>query len=198
MEPLELKVDKEKIKDFIIKNTLNRPTREFTHYSYCGMRAAQKAQALRQKTLGRVEEIEGKSEQDNPLGFYFARVESALIQLANSLSYIGSLIVLDGISSDKDSIIKAANKRLSRLFGTPFDTGIETEGLSDEEKISAHVNLHYLCLQKLTKLHNTGIQMSIQNPHIKDDFSEMLSFLRGEIEHANRIFGRKRKWIGLF
>jgi hypothetical protein len=186
MKPLELKVDEGKIFDFISKNALeSNPlfTNDFMEYKSYGMRTAMKAQELRQRTLGRAEDVQKKNEKDNPLGFYFLKVESTMIEFANSSSYIYAM-TYSGTTLDSERISRSAKRRTSegRTGTIPREKG--------EEGVASNVALHYECLRRLTESYNAGIKMSIEDPEIRKGNEEMLSYIKKGVEKANRVMGK--------
>jgi hypothetical protein len=190
LSPFKLDVDEMKMSEVVSKNFLGRPTRDFNNYSFYGAKCAHFAQSLRQRTLGMVPEITKQTMRDNPIGFYFASVESTLLKLANSLSEAGGILVLMSIgTSDIEGIMTAASKRLSRVLGVPTESGTDTTGLTPAQKVYAYIATHKDALKELTVLYNKGIRMDIPNRDLRDDFQKMLAFLRTELEIANQIFG---------
>ena len=129
--------------------------------------------------------------KENPIGYYFALVESNLLKLANSMSEVCSVLTLMSVgNSDIDGIMTVASKRLSQVLGVPTESGTDTTGLKPENKILAYVSTHKKVLEKLSSLYNQGCQMGTPYPELTKDFIEMLSFFRKELETANRLFGR--------
>lgn len=191
VRPFKIEIDETKIREVVSKNLLGPQTKEFSNYSFYGARCVHFAQALRQRTLGKAHEITEQSMREKPIGSYFALVESNLLRLANSLSEIGSVLMLTSVgSSDIEGIMTAASKRLSRVMGVPTDSGTDTSGLKPEEKILAYVATHKDALEALSSLYQEGCQMGMPDPALREDFIEMISFLKKELETANQLFGR--------
>lgn len=193
---LNIQIDDRKIWDVIVRNTLDRPSKEFSSYSYYGMRSASLAQSLRQRTLGKSSEVTDDRMKQNPLGAYFAEVESSHIKLANSLSSAGGVLVLKSVgSTDIEGTMRAANQRLSLALCVPTNPGIETAGLDDEEKAAAYVFAHRHALEELAKLYDRGSSLADVPSSLRQDFSEMLAFLKNELDIASRLFGKnKSRW----
>jgi len=191
ISPFKIEIDGTKIREVLSRNILGRPSKDFSSYSFYGARCVHFAQSLRQRTLGKAHEVTLRSMEENPVGYYFAIVESNLVRLANSLSEIGSVLTLMSVgSSDIEGIMTAASERLSRALDIPTESGTDTRGLKPEEKILAYIATHKEALEELSRLYNEGCRMGMQSAALREDFIEMLSFLRKELETASQLFGQ--------
>ncbi len=193
MSSFRLRVDEKTMRKVVAQDLQGRPTKDFTDYLFFGANCAHLAQSLRQKTLGMASDVTKENMKKNPAGAYFARVESALLTLANSLSEAGGVVALTSIgTSDIDQIMDAIGKRLSRVLGTPTDSGTDTTGMSPDEKVSAYIGTHHSALRKLAELYPLGIeglQIGAVDANLRQDFKRMLEFLNKVLETANRLFG---------
>ncbi|QYZ66995.1 MAG: hypothetical protein NV67_03245 [Gammaproteobacteria bacterium (ex Lamellibrachia satsuma)] len=184
------KIDETKIKGVVSKNTLGTKSNEYRNYLSINTKCLRIALSLRQRTMGKASEITDRSIEENPIGYYFALVESNLRKLSNSLTEIGTVLTLMSVGgSDIDDTMGEALKRASQIFGVATESGTDTTGLSPEEKILAYSETHKIALEKLQDLHQAGCQMEMPDRSLRKDCNEMLSFLREELETAKRLFG---------
>jgi tetratricopeptide (TPR) repeat protein len=189
-KPFKMKINGKKIKEAVSNSLSGHQTTEYNNYSLYGANCVRYAQALRQRTLGKSNEITEQSMKGNPIGAYFASVESNLIRLATSLSEINAVMVLTSSgSTDIEGVMQAASKRFSRVMGVPSDSGTDTTGLKPEEKIMAYATTHKEALEELSSLYQKGCQGGVPDPALTEDFIKMLSFLRKVLETGNRLFG---------
>jgi hypothetical protein len=189
IEPIETEIDETKIKGVVSDNLLGTRSSEYRNYLSINTECLRIALSLRQKTLGKSDEITAQTMKDNPIGYYFARVESNLRKLANSLAEIGAVLtLLDVGASDIEDVMSAALQRASLLFGVPTESGTNTTGLAPEERISAYSATHKKAFDKLVGLYRAGCKMEMP-PSLRGDFGKMLTSLRRELETGTRLFG---------
>ena len=106
---------------------------------------------------------------------------------ANTHNYLHSKFALEGLVSE--DIMNLASQRLEKVLGVPTGTGIDMKGMTGEEKISSHVDLHYKCLEHTAELYNEGRIKKI-DASIESEFNQVIDFMGMEIKHANKIFGK--------
>jgi hypothetical protein len=177
MEPLELKVDKAKIKKFAVDFGKN-PNEDSSRYNFLAMQAASEAHELGKKTSN-------YEKQE-----YFGRVEDVIAIWRESLYYVAQLEMLDGIVENPENMIELANRRLSALgMNAGLDT--KTQGMNREQKIDVHIGLHYQSLEELTNIYNNGLKKQFEEPELKAGHAQLLGYIGQEIQHANKLFKKR-------
>jgi len=105
--------------------------------------------------------------KENPIGCYFARVESNLLRLANSLGEVGTVLTLMSHGSSDpeiDDITKWAQELVARVFGVQTKSGTDTARLRSEEKIAAYSATQREALLELSEFYGEGCRMGEPSP----------------------------------